>query len=85
MENCGSVARNLTHIHEDMGLIPSLTQWIKDLAFHELWCRSQMLLGSGIAVAVAQVSSYSYDSTPSLGTSTCHGYGPKKTKKVKIK
>ena len=29
---CGSVVMNPTSIHEDMGLIPGLTQWIKDLA-----------------------------------------------------
>ena len=49
----------------------------------ELWCRSQTLLGSGIAVAVAVAvaSSYSSDLTPSLGTSICYGCGPKKEKK----
>ena len=30
------------------GLIPGLAQWVK-----ELWCRSQMQLGSGEVVAVA--------------------------------
>jgi len=35
-----------------------------------------MKLGSH--VAVAQASSYCSDSTPSLGTSICHGCSPKK-------
>ena len=42
----------------------------------ELCCRSQMCLGSGVAVAVAQACGCSSDSTPSLGTSICHGYSP---------
>ena len=41
-----------------------------------------MQLGSCVAMAVAQASSYSSDSTPSLGTSICHGFGPKEQKKM---
>ena len=47
----------------------------------ELWCRLQTWLRSGVVVAVAGAGagSCSSDSTPSLGTSICCEYGPKKT------
>ena len=48
---------------------------------HELWCRLQTRLGSGIAMALAKAISWSSDWTPRLGTSMCRGCGPKKTKK----
>ena len=49
---------------------------------HELWCRLQTQLGSCIAVA-GHSSSYSSNSTPSLGTSICCRCSPKKKKKKK--
>ena len=44
---------------------------------HELWCRSQMQLRSQVAVVAVKASGNSSDLTPSLGTSICHGCGPK--------
>ena len=51
----------------------------------ELWCRSQMWLGTRAAVALAEAGGYSPNSTPSLGTSICLGCGPRKGKKIKKK
>ena len=44
-----------------------------------------MQLRSRVAVAVAEANGYSSDSTPGQGTSVCRGYGPKKTKKKKVR
>ena len=52
---------------------PALLSGLRIQCCHELWCRSQMWLGSHIAVAVVQASSYNSDSTPSLGTLRCRG------------
>ena len=43
---------NTTMFHDDVGSTPGLTQCVKDWHCHKLWCRLQMWLGSGIAVAV---------------------------------
>ena len=42
----------LTRIHEDVGSIPGLRSGLKIQHCHELWCRSQMRLGSHVAVAM---------------------------------
>ena len=49
---CDAAEMNPTRIHEETGLIPCLAQWVRIQRCHELWCRSQMWLGSCVAVAV---------------------------------
>ena len=48
-----SEEKNLISIYEDAGLMPGLLSGLRSRHCHELWCRLQMHLGSGIAVAVA--------------------------------
>ena len=72
---CGTAEMNLDSIHEDAVLIPGLAQCVRD----------PVLLRSRFAVDEAQVSSYSFHLTPTLGTSICCGCSPKKQKKKKKK
>ena len=43
---------NPTRIHKDAGSIPGLDSELRIQHCHELWCRLQMGLGSGVAMAV---------------------------------
>ena len=73
-----------TNIHEDTDSIPGLAQWLgSGVICCDLYCRSQMRLGSCIAVAVVKAGSYSSNWTSSLGTSICCECGPRKDKKNK--
>ena len=50
---------------------------------HELWCRLQMQLRSGVAVTVVLAGRCSSYLTPGLGTSLRCRCDPKKTKKIR--
>ena len=50
--HCGSVIINLTGNHDDVGFILGLAQWVRIQHYQKLWCRWQMRLGTGVAVAV---------------------------------
>ena len=52
MQYWGVPVLNPTGINKDTESISGLIQWVKDLVWRELWCRTQMQLRSFIAVAV---------------------------------
>ena len=74
-----------TSIHEEVGSIPGLTQWLRIQHCCELWCRSQMQLESCAAVAGVSAGSYSSNLTPNLEIPYASGAALKRPKKNKTK
>ena len=68
---CGSAVTNQTHIQEDVGLIPGLVQWVKDLVWLWLLCRP--------AAAALPIGSQAWE----LPYAECAAPPPPKSWKVK--
>ena len=65
----------------------SMRMWVRSPASLSGWWRklrhrSQMRLGSGVAMVVAEAGSCSSDTNPSLGTYIWHRRRPKKKRKI---
>ena len=72
------LSRLRTHLVSVMVRVQSMASLSGSGVRHELWCRLQTRLISFVAVAVAVAGSSSSSLTPSLGTSTCCRFSPKK-------
>ena len=68
--------------------VPVVAQWLRisgSRIWHcrELWCRSKTWHRSRVALALAEASGHSSNSTPSLGISICCQCGPNRQKRQK--
>ena len=50
--HCGLLGKNKPSIHEDLGLMPGLAQWVRIPHCPKLWYRSHMQLRSFAVVSV---------------------------------
>lgn len=62
--HCGSTVTNTASFHEDAGSILASLTGLRIQHCCELWCRSQMYLGSSVAVDVASASSSDWTQNP---------------------
>ena len=77
---CGSVEKNLTSFHEDVSSILASLSGIRILCCLELWCRLQLRLRSGMAVA----SSAGLNQPLAWQLPYASECGPKKQKQKKV-
>ena len=80
----GSAKTNLTSIHEDASSIPGLSG-LRIQCCRDLWCRCQMRLGPGTAVAVGQAGGSFPNHPPTQGTPKSWWIQIKKKQKKKKK
>ena len=75
----------MNRIQEDVGLIPGLTQGVKNLVWPLLlWCRWQTWLGSRVAVVVTEAGSCSSNLSPSWELPYATGMALKRKKKKEV-
>ena len=79
----GLAVMNTVSIHEDTSRSLVSLSGLRLWHCHELWCRSQVQLESGIAVVWRRLKAAALIRPLAWGTSICLRFGPKETKNKK--